>query len=194
MAVGLLMYGAGTALTMWSQYEQGQSAADAGHMRRAQLEAEAKAVSLSGRREEIEKRKEGHRLMASQIAQIGAQGGNLTGSKVEIMAADAEMVNADANTINFNYMTEATRLRNEGKIANWQGDTARWAARIRTATTGIASITNLMKMNLTSGPVDSPVQGGQATGQLAGPNAPTSAFNRSLTPGRRQSLATMSRY
>ena len=120
----------GTALSAYSTIQGGQDAADIGKMQKAQFDSEARAVELAGSEEVLEKRKEGRRLQASQIATASASGG-LVGSNLVIMAQSAQNVEADALTISRNAQVRANSLRTRGEWARYEGQLARRNARTR---------------------------------------------------------------
>jgi len=129
--IGLTLFATGAGLSAYSTLEAGKQTAELGKIAQQQYEQDAKAAVEAGRYESLQKRKEGTRAKAKQIAQAFAQGGTLTGSKLEIIAETAEEFEADARVIMHNYQIEATRLRNIGAIERYKGQTARRASRIR---------------------------------------------------------------
>lgn len=131
-AVFATMMIGGLAYQAYSTYQQGKQAAEVGKYQQQQYLQEAEATRQAGQYESREKRKEGQRLIAQQVAQAGAQGGQITGSNLAILAETAKEIEADALMIQHNYDVKATQLKNEGAIAAYQGRSARSAARIRT--------------------------------------------------------------
>lgn len=123
--------GAGIGLSAYGTLEKGKEAAKAGKIQQQQLEAEAKAAEQVGQYESRLKRKEAERTQASQIAQMMANGGLLTGSNLEILAETARNYEDDALVISRNYQMQAINLRNKGALARYEGQLARRASRIR---------------------------------------------------------------
>jgi hypothetical protein len=151
MSIFLAAAAVGTGLSMWSTLEEGKEIAEQSKIAQMQLEEEAKAARATGRYESREKRKEGIRAQAKQIAQMVAQGGKLTGSNVELLAENAANYEADARTIMFNYLVESDRLRTQGAWIRYQGQVARRAARIRAFTGLFGNISQILAyQNLTS--------------------------------------------
>lgn len=128
----------GGLLSAWAAVEGGKEAAEMGKLQQKQFNAEADAVLLAGGEAALEKRKEGRRLTASQIAAISASGGGLVGSNLVVMAESARNVEMDALTIERNAGVAAQSLRFRGQIARYEGQLAKRNARIR-ATAGMLS-------------------------------------------------------
>lgn len=133
-AVGLAAFGGGAALQYWSTIEEGKEANRQSKLEQRRLNQQADLELEAGRVESREKRKEARRVKASQIAQIAASGGLLTGSKLEILADTAFEFESDARTIMRNFQVRAGGLRFEGALARYRGQLARRSARIRAAT------------------------------------------------------------
>jgi len=127
----LFAIGAGIGLSAYGTLKEGKEAAKAGEFAQKQYEAEAAAVTLAGQIESREKRKEAVRARSAAIAQMYAQGGQITGSKLISLTDSAIEYEADARMITRNYGVEAARLRTAGAWAAYQGRVARRASRIR---------------------------------------------------------------
>ncbi len=135
----LLLFGAGAGLSALGTLEEGKQAAKEGKYAQAQKYEEAKATRKAGQYESREKLKEGQRTEASQIADIGAKGSTLTGTKLLTITDIAAEYAADAKLIIFNAQTEAQRLESEGDYARYLGRSARRASRLRAATNLLGS-------------------------------------------------------
>ena len=122
---------AGIGLSAYGTLEAGKQEAELGKIQQQQLDAEAKATEQAGQYESRLKLKEGIRTGASQIAQMLANGGLLTGSNLQILADTAYEYNADAMVISRNYGLQATQLKNQGKLAAYEGRLARRNSRVR---------------------------------------------------------------
>lgn len=127
----------GTALQVMSTLEEGKQAAKTGKLQQRQYEQDARATEEAGKYDIELKRKEGARLKATQIAQMAASGGIISGTNLEILADSAREVELDAQAIYRNTNARATGLRNQGKIARYQGRYARYGSRIRAFATGL---------------------------------------------------------
>jgi len=151
MSLGFLAIaaaGAGIGLSAYSTLEEGKEQAELGKIAQRQYIAEAKATEQAGQYESREKRKEAARAKASQIAQMAAQGGEITGGNITILADTAKNYEADARVIMRNYQLSATQLRNQGMLAAYQGRLARRSSRIRAfadTATGIGTMYLLSK-------------------------------------------------
>ena len=173
MAIGAIV--GGTGLSAYSTLEEGKQAAEMGKITQQQAEAEATAVEQAGQYEAREKRKEAQRFKASQIAQVGVQGGILTGSKLLLVAESVGEYEMDALVIERNYGLEAGRLRSAGALAAYQGRLARRAARVR-AFTNIAQTAGMMYL-LTRSPSPGKYKysGGKAS-KLSGVSSGTARY------------------
>ncbi len=135
----------GMALSYQQTIQEGKDAAELAKIQQQQLDAQAKSVDEAGQFESREKRKEGKRAIASQIAQMSANGGQITGSNLAIVANTAKVFEGDALVTARNYGMRAMELRNKGELVNWQGQLAKRNARIR-ATAGLFSGAAMMGM------------------------------------------------
>jgi len=141
IAAGAAVVGMG--MSAYATLEEGKQTDELSKISQRQYEAEAKAAEQAGQYESREKRKEAQRAKATQIAQMSANGGLLTGSNLLILAETAKNYEDDALVIARNYKVEATRLRNRGAIIRYQGQVAKRNSRIRAFTgvmTGIGSM------------------------------------------------------
>ena len=86
----------GMALSYQQTIQEGKDAAELAKIQQQQLDAQAKSVDEAGQFESREKRKEGKRAIASQIAQMSANGGQITGSNLAIVANTAKVFEGDA--------------------------------------------------------------------------------------------------
>ena len=145
--IALAAIGGGMGLSAYNTIEEGKEAASLSKIGQQQLNAEAKAAEQAGAYESREKRKQGQRLKAAQIAQMNAQGGTLTGSNLRLLADTASEVEADALVISRNYGLRATQLRNEGSLMRYQGRLARRNARVRAAANTMSSIGGMYLMS-----------------------------------------------
>lgn len=125
------MVAAGGGLSAYSTLEQGKQQVKYAKIAQKQLNAEADATEQAGAYESREKRKEGQRMQASQIAQISANGGMISGSNLLVMADSAREVENDAIAISYNYKTQANELRNRGALGLYQARIDRRSSRIR---------------------------------------------------------------
>ena len=146
MSLALIAAGIGTGLSAYATLEEGKQAAELGKTAQQQHELEAKALGEAGQYESREKRKEAIRARAAREAQVGAQGGELVGSKVIGIADEAVEYEADARVIMRNYQIEAIRQRNIGRIKRYQGQVARRASRIRAFAGAAGSIGKMYMM------------------------------------------------
>lgn len=135
----LAILAAGMGLQAYSTLEEGKQAAELGKISQAQYDAEARATKDAGNYASREQRKEGQRLMATQMAQAGAQGGSLSGSNLTIMANSAKEMEMDAMVISRNYTLEANKLTQQGAMARYQGQLARRNSRIRALADGLTT-------------------------------------------------------
>lgn len=129
-AIGLTALVGGQALSAYSAIQGGQEAAEMGKLQQQMFEGEARAEVMAGAEAAGLKRKEGRRLLASQIATASVSGG-LVGSNLVIMAESARNVEMDALTIERNAQTRAKSLRTRGEFARYEGQLARRRARTR---------------------------------------------------------------
>ena len=141
----------GAGLSAYNTLEEGKEQAKLGKIQQQQLNAEAKATEQAGQYESRQKRKEGQRLKATQIAQMSAQGGTMTGTSMGLVADSAKEIEADALIISRNYGLEATRLRNRGALAAYEGRVARRASRIRATADTASTIGQMYLMGGVSG-------------------------------------------
>ena len=131
MILGAGAMAAGMGLSAYGTLEAGKEAARAGKTAQQQYEQEAKATRYAGQYASRLKRIEARRAKAKRIAQIGAGGGLLTGTKLLSLADEAVAYESDARVVMHNYQLRATGLRNQGILARYQGRMARWSSRIR---------------------------------------------------------------
>jgi len=75
--------------------------------------------------------KDADRLKASQIAQISASGGLLSGTNLQIIADSAYEAAMDRSVLRHNYAMRIKGLRDAGAEARYQGRLARYNARMR---------------------------------------------------------------
>ena len=105
----------GVGVTAYSQYKEGQDAAEAAKynakVSRRNAELEAVAIEQSGAVEASQKRKEIKRLISTQKAKYGAAGIELTGSPLEVMIGTAAEGELDAQIIEYNAKREAYATR-----------------------------------------------------------------------------------
>jgi len=152
MSLTALAIGAGIgglSLSYQQTLEEGKEADRLAKIQQQQLIAQSKSVREAGQHESREKRKQAHRAQASQIAQMAANGGAITGSNLSILANTAREFEADALVISRNFGIKAMELRNKGALVRWQGRVAKRSARVRGAAnlaTGIGTIFLLSKM------------------------------------------------
>ena len=122
---------AGLGLQYKQTLDEGKQAAKLGKLQQQQLNAQAKSEEEAGQYASREKRKEAKRAQASQIAQMAANGGAITGSNLLLLSDTAKAYEDDALIMYRNYKQRAVGLRNKGALAKWQGDLARRNSRIR---------------------------------------------------------------
>lgn len=131
-AIAMTLMAGGTGLSAYSTYQQGEEANKMGKIQQLQYNAEAKAVEMSGQDEARLQREAGQRLLSTQIANVSAGGGQISGSNLYVIADSARNVEIDALVIERNYKTNATSLRQQGALARYEGQMARRNARIAT--------------------------------------------------------------
>ena len=131
-------------MSAYASYAEGEQVNEVSRLQRDQLYSQAEETQHAGQVEAREKRKEGQRLMAQQVAQAGAQGGTITGSALSVLAETAGEIESDATMIQRNAMAEADQLRMQGDIYRYAGRTARRTARIRGATQLTTNIVKYM--------------------------------------------------
>lgn len=131
--VTLAIAGAGLALSYKATLDEGKDAAKFAKIQQQQINAQAKSVQEAGQQESREKRKQAKRFQASQIAQMAANGGAITGSNLSLLANTSREFEADALVISRNFGVRAMELRNKGSLVRFQGRLARRSARIRGA-------------------------------------------------------------
>ncbi len=139
----LMIAGAGAGLSAYAALQEGKDAAEQAKIEQKQLNQQADSTREAGSYAAREKRKEANRITAMQIAQIGAQGGQLTGSKLNILTKTAKEMEMDARVIQLNADNQATQLRNQGAYIRYQGQQARKASRIRALAGGISTFAGL---------------------------------------------------
>ena len=121
------------ALKYQQTLEEGKQADKLAKVQQQQINRQAESVQEAGSHEAREKRKEARRAQASQIAQMAANGGAITGSNLSILANTSREFEADALVVSRNFGVKAMELRNKGALVRWQGRLARRNARIRGA-------------------------------------------------------------
>lgn len=136
--LALIAIGGGTALSTFSTLEEGKEYAEAGKLEQQRLEAEAAATEQASLHEQKLIQEEAKRTKAAQIANIYAQGGALTGSKLLMVADTARNYEADKLVTARNYGIKIGQLRTAGRVARYQGQMGRRTARMR-ALAGTAS-------------------------------------------------------
>lgn len=134
-AIPYIIMAAGQGMSAYSSLQEGKQAAEIGEAQQAAYEGEARAEIMAGAEAAGLKRKEGRRLLASQIAAASVSGG-LVGSNMVIMAESARNIETDALTIERNAQTRAKSLRIRGEFARYEGRAARRRARIRAVAGG----------------------------------------------------------
>jgi len=172
--LGYALVAGGIGISAYSAFEEGKHEAKMGKLARDQYYAEAKSTEQAGQYESRQKRKDAIRTKASQVAQMAAQGGTLTGSNLLLLASTAKNFEDDAKVIMRNYQMSAIELRNRGKIALYEGQVARRAARMRGALHIIKPLAKMFTATspkTTSAPVYSPAS------PTAYPNYSKSDFN-----------------
>lgn len=131
--LAIAVAGAGLALQYKQTLEEGKEAARLAELQQKQINRQAESELDVGERESREKRKQAKRFQASQIAQMAANGGRITGSNLSLLANTAREFEADAFVISRNFGIRAMELRNKGRLVRFQGQLARRGARIRGA-------------------------------------------------------------
>ena len=126
-------------LSAYGSLEEGKTANKMAKIQSSNLENESKATRMAGQSEMLEKQKEGARLQATQIAQMNAQGGTMTGSNLLTLATTAKEIEADAMMIERNYRMNANTLNSNAALTRWQGKNALRASRIRATADGLQS-------------------------------------------------------
>lgn len=139
MGLPAVLFAVGTGLEITETLRQGKQAARIGKRNQEILEEEARAVEEVGLFESGETRLEGKRLLASQIAQAGAQGGALTGTTLTLLADSAVEIEREARIITRNARLRAKGLRQQGAIERFKGRAARRASRVRAFGTGLGA-------------------------------------------------------
>ena len=137
MGLPAVLFAVGTGFEITETLAQGKQAARIGKRNQEILEEEARVTEEVGLFESGEKRLEGKRLLASQIAQAGAQGGALTGTTLTLLADSAIEIERDARIITRNARLRAKGLRQQGAIERFEGQAARRASRVRAFSIGL---------------------------------------------------------
>lgn len=172
ITLAVIGIGAGLGLSTYATLSAGSEAAKAGKeaakygayqqklyeneakVTQRQAEEEAKATLYAGQYESREKRKEKARTTASRIAQVFAQGGTITGSKLINIADEATEYEADAGMIMHNYQLKATQtryegllrsiqLRNRGKMALYEGQVAKYQGAVEKRASRIRAFSDI---------------------------------------------------
>ena len=147
---GMAMYTAGAALQAYGTLQEGKEAAKAGKLQKKQYYWQAQGVREAGQYESRQIRKQGEGFEGTQVADISAQGGVITGGKLLMIADSAAEFEADARVTMQNATAESNRLKNIGMMAKYQGDVARVASRIR-ATADMTKAMGQMFMSMGGG-------------------------------------------
>jgi len=137
--VTLLVVGIGAAMQAKATLDEGKAGVKYAKIQQQQYVQEAAANRNVGNYESREKRKEGYRLKASQIAQIGAQGGSLSGTNLAMITDSAREVESDAFLLQRNYDLKSDTLINKGKFGVYSARVARRASRIKAFTNAVES-------------------------------------------------------
>ena len=160
--------GAGLAMSYSQTLSEGKQAASLAKKEQQQINAQAKSVQEAGSYEAREKRKEAKRAQASQIAQMAANGGAITGSNLSILANTSREFEADALVISRNYGIKAMELRNKGKLVRWHGQLARRNSRIKGAANLATGIGTMYLMSNMGGKTPGAVDGTSYSGMSGG--------------------------
>jgi hypothetical protein len=138
-AISYILQGGGTALSSISYAEEGHEANKMGKLQQQQYNAEAEAVRISGRDEGSVKREEAERFKTSQIANISANRGAISGSNLILVMDSARNFELDALTIERNYMTQAGKLVQAGHLVRYEGQMAQKAGRMKSWSNALGS-------------------------------------------------------
>lgn len=145
----LALMAVGTGMSVYSTLQEGKAADKASKIEQQQLNAQAEATRKAGQHESMMKRKEGSRLLASQIAQASASGGTFSGSNLLLMANTASEIEKDASMIEYNYGVNARQYESQGRMVRWQGKQAKRASRIRAAAQAFSGASSMYSMTST---------------------------------------------
>ncbi|MCK5611576.1 hypothetical protein KAR91_57425 [Candidatus Pacearchaeota archaeon] len=183
--VSLAIAGTGLALSYKQTLEEGKEADRLAEEQQRQINRQAESVQDVGEDVSREKRKEAKRFQASQIAQMAANGGAITGSNLGLLASTSREFEADALVISRNFGVRAMELRNKGALVRHQGRLARRSARIRGAANlgiGIGTLALLGGLGKPGGsPGGSPFGGSAVTsGSASGVGSTGGRFGQSL--------------
>ncbi len=126
-------------LTHLQTLEEGKQQAELAKQQQQQLNIQAESEEEAGQFASREKRKEARRAQASQIAQMAANGGAITGSNLLLLSDTAREFEDDALIINRNFKQRAIGLRNRGALIRHQGRLARRNARVRATAQSIST-------------------------------------------------------
>lgn len=124
MVGGTALSAVGSVMEGQAAY-QGAKAQNAAYIEQANADAAATALEVS------QKRYQARLDQGSAIAQAGSSGVGLRGSPTTVLAADAGERELDIQQIRYGSAVRQTQLKNQGKLAVWQGKQARTAGFIK---------------------------------------------------------------
>jgi len=127
LAIGVGTALAGTAMSAYSQYEQGKSQQRWSEYNAAIAERDAESARQSAEYEAGLTRKEKEKTLARQRALYGKAGVTLEGSPLEMMAETAGEYEMDALMIERGGKLESQRYRSEAQLSRMKGSAAKRA-------------------------------------------------------------------
>jgi len=125
----------GTALQVSQDLSEGKRAAKAGKYDQLLRERQAKRTERAGLSEQRRLKEAGRRLKGSQIVNIAARGGRISGTNLKAIVQSAAAIEQDAFTIARNTQFAAATQRYQGRLAKYKRQVARHGSRVRAATT-----------------------------------------------------------
>ena len=121
----------GTGMQAYGQRQEGQAADTAAEYNQQVLEREAQAKEQKSLIESRRQAGEASRKMSSLRAGLGASGvATGVGAPLEILSAQAQESELENLMIGYEGQTEAAGLREQGKMARWEGKQAKKAGAI----------------------------------------------------------------
>lgn len=135
--------GTGTGLSAYGTLKEGKETVSSSKLERSILYKEAESVRQAGAYEAGLKATEANQVQGTNIANIAAGGGTITGSKLLGLVNNYVNFEADKRMIMRNAELQAASLKMKGQLGVYQARKLRQAARIR-ATADIAMTAGMM--------------------------------------------------
>lgn len=142
----MILIAAGTGLTAYSQYKQGQTQQKISEYNAAVKKNEALRLEMESQEATRRQRQQNKKLLAQQRARIGKAGVVEAGSPLELMAEDAGLLELQALDARRSAFVKQQQLQQSAKLDVWSGKQAALAGKISAGASLLEGAGNIAAM------------------------------------------------